>query len=62
MKNKIKLFTLMLTLALLLLPASAVQARGFSGGLLDGRVIFGDNFTLESGDTMTGDLVVLAAM
>ena len=58
MKNKIKLFTLMLTLALLLLPASAVQARGFSGGLLDGRVIFGDNFTLESGDTLTGDLVV----
>jgi len=58
MKNKIKLFTLMLTLALLLLPVSAVQARGFSGGLLDGRVIFGDNFTLESGDTLTGDLVV----
>jgi hypothetical protein len=26
--------------------------------MLDGRVIFGDNFTLESGDTLTGDLVV----
>lgn len=58
MKNKIKLFTLMLMLAVLLLPTGAAQARGFSGGLLDGRVVFGDNFTLESGDTLTGDLVV----
>ena len=58
MKNKYKIFTLMLALALLLLPTSAVYARGLSGGLLDGRVIFGDNFTLESGDTLTGDLVV----
>jgi hypothetical protein len=58
MKNTLKLMILMLTLALLLLPVSAVYARGASGGLLDGRVIFGDNFTLESGDTLTGDLVV----
>jgi cytoskeletal protein CcmA (bactofilin family) len=58
MKNKFKLIMLVLALALLLLPTSAVYARGFSGGLLDGRVIFGDNFTLESGDTLTGDLVV----
>ena len=58
MKNIVKLFTFMLLLALMILPTSAVQARGFSSGLLDGRVIFGDNFTLESGDTLTGDLVV----
>ena len=58
MKNTLKLLTLMLLLALLLLPTSAVYARGSSSGLLDGRVIFGDNFTLESGDTLTGDLVV----
>jgi len=58
MKNKFKLILLVLALALLLLPTSAVYARGSSGGLLDGRVIFGDNFTLESGDTLTGDLVV----
>jgi len=58
MKNKYKIFTLMLALALLLLPASAVYARGASSGLLDGRVIFGDNFTLSSGDTLSGDLVV----
>jgi hypothetical protein len=58
MKNTFKLFTLVLLLALLILPTSIVYARGSSSGLLDGRVIFGDNFTLESGDTLTGDLVV----
>jgi hypothetical protein len=58
MKNMLKLFTLTLLLALLMLPTSVAYARGFSGGLLDGRVIFGDDFTLESGDTLTGDLVV----
>ena len=58
MKNTFKLLTLMLLLALILLPTSAVYARGSSGRLLDGRVIFGDNFTLQSGDTLTGDLVV----
>ena len=58
MKNTLKLFTLVLLLALVILPNSSAQARALSGGLLDGRVIFGDNFTLESGDTLTGDLVV----
>ncbi len=58
MKNTFRLFSLVLALALLFLPNSTVYARGSSGGLLDGRVIFGDNFTLESGDTLSGDLVV----
>jgi len=58
MKKTFKLFTLVLLLALLLLPTSAVYARGLSSGLLDGRVIFGDNFILRSDDTLTGDLVV----
>ena len=58
MKNTLKLLSLVLLLALVLLPTSAVHARGFSDILLDGRVVFGDNFTLESGDTLTGDLVV----
>ena len=58
MKTTFKLLSLMLLLALVFVPTSAVHARGFSGGLLDGRVVFGDNFTLESGDTLTGDLVV----
>lgn len=58
MKKTIKLFLLMLALAILLLPTSAAHARGLSVGLQDGRVIFGDNFTLQSGDTLNGDLVV----
>jgi hypothetical protein len=58
MKNSLKLLTLVLLLALFALPTSAVYARGSSSGMLDGRVIFGDNFTLASGDTLTGDLVV----
>lgn len=58
MKFTLKLFTLMLLLALFVLPTGAVYARGASSSLLDGRVVFGDNFDLESGDTLTGDLVV----
>ncbi len=58
MKKTFKLLPLMLTLVLLLLPTSAVHARGNSSRLLEGRVIFGDNFTLQSGDTLNGDLVV----
>ncbi len=49
-----KLTTFALLLAWLCLPAGTVHAKG----LQDGRVIFGDNFTLESGDTLNGDLVV----
>lgn len=54
----LKLFTLFFLLALLVSPASTVYAQGPdpSG---DGRVIFGSNFTLESGDTFDGNLVVL---
>lgn len=58
MKTTLKLAILTLLLALVFLPTSAVYARGFSSGLLDGRVVFGNNFTLESGDTLSGDLVV----
>jgi hypothetical protein len=58
MKNTFKLIPLLLLLALLTLPGRVVFARGSSGETLDGRVIFGDNFILESGDTLTGDLVV----
>lgn len=53
--NKIqKMTTFILLLAFLCIPASSVYAKG----LQDGRVIFGDNFTLDGGDTLTGDLVV----
>ena len=58
MKITFKLIALIVLLALVFAPTSAAQARGLSGRLLEGRVVFGDNFTLESGDTLTGDLVV----
>jgi hypothetical protein len=52
-----KLLTLFFLLALLILPASPAYAQGPDpdGG---GRVIFGSNFTLESGETFEGNLVV----
>ena len=50
-----KLFTILLVLGCLFLPTSTVHAEGLQGG----RVIFGDNYTLESGDTLDGDLVVI---
>jgi cytoskeletal protein CcmA (bactofilin family) len=43
-------------LLLVLLPTSAVFAQG--PGPNEGKVIFGSNFTLESGETFVGDLVV----
>jgi len=54
MNKIIKSFTLLFLLALLLAPASPAYAQG--GG--PGKVIFGDNFTLESGEELNGDLVV----
>jgi hypothetical protein len=54
MKRLQKLIAFLLVLACICLPTSTVHAKGLQGG----RVIFGDNFTLESDDTLTGDLVV----
>ncbi len=53
---KIKYVTLFILLALLLVPTSAAHAQGTSTD--GGRVIFGSNFTLKSGDEFNGDLVV----
>ena len=57
MKIIYKFLTLFALLALFLVPTSAVHAQG-PGTDSGGRVIFGSNFTLESGDTFNGDLVV----
>jgi len=57
MKITLKLFTLFILLALLLMPTSSAQAQGPNPDG-SGQVIFGSNFTLESGDTFEGDLVV----
>ena len=56
MKKTFKLITLFTFLALLLVPTSLAHAQGPNPD--GGRVIFGSNFTLESGDTFNGDLVV----
>ncbi|GAB4505474.1 MAG: hypothetical protein Fur0043_24700 [Anaerolineales bacterium] len=54
MKTMYKLLTLLLLSFLILLPTRTVHA----GGAQDGRVIFGENYTLPSGQTLDGDLVV----
>ncbi len=53
MRNLFYTFAL---LAVLLLPAAPAFALGPS---LEGRVIIGQNFTLKSGETLTGDLVII---
>src|SRR5215207_4933528 len=57
MKKKFKLFTLSILFALLLMPTTSAYAQGPNPDE-GGQVIFGSNFTLESGDTFDGDLVV----
>jgi cytoskeletal protein CcmA (bactofilin family) len=54
MNKIIKSFTLLVLLILLLAPASPAYAQG--GG--PGKIIFGDNFTLKSGEELNGDLVI----
>jgi len=56
MKLTFKYLTLFILLALLLIPARSAHAQGVSTD--GGQVIFGSNFTIESGDEFNGDLVV----
>jgi cytoskeletal protein CcmA (bactofilin family) len=56
MKTTFKFLTFLVLLAWLVIPTSPVYAQGT--GSDGGRVIFGENFTLEKGDTFDGDLVV----
>jgi cytoskeletal protein CcmA (bactofilin family) len=57
MKRTWKLIGFLALFALLLVPVGSASAQGPNpdGG---GQVIFGSNYTLESGDTFEGDLVV----
>ena len=45
--------------SLVLILAFALPVSAFAGGLQEGRVIFGGTYTLESGETLDGDLAVL---
>lgn len=56
MKIAYKSLSLFALLVLLLVPTAPVHAQGT--GTEDGRIIFGSNFTIESGDEFEGDLVV----
>jgi hypothetical protein len=56
MKKTFKNFTLFILLALVLMPASPAYAQGPNPG--GGQVLFGSNYTVESGETFEGDLVV----
>ena len=56
MKSTFRFLTLFVLLALLLIPAASASAQGPGPG--SGRVVFGSNVTVESGDTFDGDLVV----
>ena len=56
MKTKTRIISLVSLVLLVLVPTNAAFAQG--PGPAEGKVIFGSNFTLESGDTFTGDLVV----
>ena len=55
MKFKNKILHALILLALLLIPAAPAFALGPYD---DGEIIFGGNYTLESGKTVDGDLVV----
>ena len=57
MKRSFRFFILLFLLSLLLVPATSAHAQGPNPGD-GGQVIFGRDFTLESGDTFEGDLVV----
>ena len=57
MKKMVRFLTLFALLALVFAPTASAHAQG-PGPDSGGRVIFGSNFTLESGETFQGDLVV----
>ena len=54
MKRYLRLSAFVLLAVLVLVPLQSAAAKG----LTDGQVIFGQSFTLASGQTMQGDLVV----
>lgn len=54
MNRILRFFTLLVLLALMLVPVSPAYAQSGEPG----KIIFGDNYTLAAGQTLEGDLVV----
>lgn len=54
MNKMLKTLTLLFLLVLLIVPASPAYAQSGEPG----KIVFGDNYTLESGEELNGDLVV----
>jgi hypothetical protein len=57
MRRTFRIFTPLILLMLLLVPTGSAYAQGPNPGG-GGQVLFGSNYTVESGDTFEGDLVV----
>lgn len=55
MKNILRFVPVLLLVLLIFLP---LQSAGATSGASEGQVIFGQSFTLKSGETMNGDLLV----
>jgi len=55
MKTILKFTSVLLLVLLFFLP---LQSAGATSGASEGQVIFGQSFTLKSGDTLNGDLLV----
>lgn len=49
----------MFTSMVVIFIALAIPVTAFAGGFEDGRVVFGTNFVLESGEVLDGDLAVI---
>ena len=58
MRTKIRNVFTFILLALLVLPTRSVYAQGTGPGNGNGRVVIGQNITIESGDAFEGDLVL----
>jgi hypothetical protein len=50
---------LFLVASVLVIAVMAFPTTAMAGGMLDGRVVLGGDFTLETGETLDGDLLVL---
>jgi cytoskeletal protein CcmA (bactofilin family) len=58
MKQMIRITSLVLLALLVFIPLQSAAAMGPSGPSSEGQVIFGQSFTLKSGETLNGDLLV----